>query len=336
MLSSTLFKRRQAETEEILRDALQRLQTGVGLEALNVAKKTSAAVDNLVQANAQHKAANRRRKRAAMLQQHEVPEDQVTFFPDVAKLGRGGFGRVELVEYNGIMTAAKVMDLSDLDDDVSATKRLKATFAKELHAMVLLRSDYTVNVYGAITKSPGRLVLLMEFMEGGDLRTLLGKDSALLEASFCRSLTLDIALGMEYLHSKKMIHGDLKSANILLNSNNQAKIADFGTAQTAGEYTTLGTQQRPGLTLKWSAPEVLNQEGMRLESDVYSFGILVWEIVTRKLPWAELVRPMDVVLEICRGRRPDVPADSPGILGQLMKLCWASSPADRPAFSKIV
>ncbi|CAM9188952.1 unnamed protein product [Choristocarpus tenellus] len=337
MFSSTLFKRRQAEAEEALRDTLQRLQTGMALEALNVARKTSTAVDSLVQSQElQRKAAQRKRRRAAMLQQHEVPEDQVTFFPDVAKLGKGGFGTVELVEYNGHLAAAKVVDFNDLDNNAPAAERLKTTFAKELHVMVLLRSEYTVNVYGAITKSPGRLVLLMEFMEGGDLRSLLSKDSAPLEEHFSHTLTLDIALGMEYLHSKGMIHGDLKSANILLNNKNQAKIADFGTVRTVEEYTTLATLHKPGLTLKWSAPEVLNQERIRLESDVYSFGIVVWEIVTRKLPWADVGRPMDVLLEVCSGGRPDIPDNAPSLLHQLMQSCWASWPGDRPPFSKIL
>lgn len=90
--------------------------------------------------------------------------------------------------------------------------------------MVRLRSPYTVNVYGAITSLQDRLVLVMELLAGGDLRTLLKCSDQALPENQCRQIVRDICAGMDFLHSKKTIHGDLKSANVLLDGSGRAKV----------------------------------------------------------------------------------------------------------------
>ncbi|CAN0455069.1 unnamed protein product, partial [Discosporangium mesarthrocarpum] len=117
-------------------------------------------------------------------------------------LGKGGFGSVELVDYRGHVAAAKIVDLKGLGSNKLGVERLRRIFAKELETLVLLRSEHVVNVYGAMTKGKERLALLLEFMEGGDLRTMLSRDTKPLESDLCRRLAMDISRGMEYLHSK--------------------------------------------------------------------------------------------------------------------------------------
>ncbi|CAM9224108.1 unnamed protein product [Choristocarpus tenellus] len=274
----------------------------------------------------------RKRRRERMLKQLEVPKNQVSFFPRREELGYGGSCIVERVEYNGRNAAAKIFEVWAQG---SAKKRREA-FSKELDTMVKLRSDYTVKAYGVITTLPNRLVLLMEFMEGGDLRSFLSREATPLGVDLIFNLALDVALGMEYLHSMKTIHGDLKSPNILLTRTNQAKISDFGTAQTLDELTMLATSQGAGMTLKWSAPEILNGDTMSLESDIYSFGIVLWEIVSRQLPWPQLELRDIYLVVLCEERRPEIPNGTPGNLSQLMNMCWATHIMDRPTFSRVI
>lgn len=98
-----------------------------------------------------------------MLEQHEIPPDQITYFDDI--LGAGGFAKVKLIEYQETVSAAKVMRMPE-DADGGAMDKVTKMFVSELHAMIQLRSQYTVNVFGAVTSVPGKLVLVMEFIEG--------------------------------------------------------------------------------------------------------------------------------------------------------------------------
>ena len=97
-------------------------------------------------------------------------------------------------------------------------------FLRELEAMIRLRSLNTVNVYGAVTSLPDRMVLVMELLAGGDLFTLLSKSKKALSGQQSRRIIRDICTGMAFLHSKNTVHGDLKSANVLLDGDGRAKV----------------------------------------------------------------------------------------------------------------
>ncbi|CAM9322184.1 unnamed protein product, partial [Ectocarpus sp. 8 AP-2014] len=128
--------------------------------------------------------------------------------------------------------------------DTQQLQKQRKAFLRELDAMIRLRSPHTVNVYGAITSLPNRLVLVMEFLAGGDLRSMLKRAEHPLPEAQCRQIMGDICAGMAFLHSKATVHGDLKSANILLDGRGRAKIGDFGTFfQMGSEHREL---DRPG------------------------------------------------------------------------------------------
>ena len=117
---------------------------------------------------------------------------------------------------------------SDLDRE----DRQRKAFLRELEAMVRLRSPHTVNVFGAITSLPNRLVLVMELLSKGDLRTLLKNSERPLPEEQCRRIIGDVCAGMAFLHRKKTVHGDLKSANVLLDGAGRAKVRGKGCGMT--------------------------------------------------------------------------------------------------------
>ncbi|CAM9391607.1 unnamed protein product, partial [Sphacelaria rigidula] len=108
--------------------------------------------------------------------------------------------------------------------DAPREKSQRKAFLRELDAMVRLRSPHTVNVYGAVTSQPDRLILVMELLAGGDLRNMLKNCEQPLPEEKSRQIIRDICVGMAFLHSKATVHGDLKSANILLDARGRAKV----------------------------------------------------------------------------------------------------------------
>ena len=116
-------------------------------------------------------------------------------------------------------------DLGALDEHQQQRETSqRRAFLRELEAMIRLRSPNTVNVFGAVTSLPDRMVLVMELLPNGDLLTLLRKSKKPLPEQQCRSIIGDICAGMAFLHGKNTIHGDLKSANVLLDGGGRAKV----------------------------------------------------------------------------------------------------------------
>ena len=155
--------------------------------------------------------------------------------------------------------------------------------------MADLRSDYIVLINGAITKKED-LIIVMEYCEGGSLRQVLDAlDGTPWEVSRQISVAIDIAFGMEYLHSQQVIHRDLKSPNILITGSGVAKVTDFGQSKSA-TFNTLksrATSQGSVGTVKWNAPEVDEGE-ITKKSDVFSFSVILWELLTAGEPWQGL------------------------------------------------
>ncbi|CAM9667182.1 unnamed protein product [Ectocarpus fasciculatus] len=307
------------------------------------------------QAQAESLAEARRSRRQRKLDQIEIPEDHVSITNEV--LGKGGFGVVYLADYNGHNGAAKVQHITHglgklgendiplseprtIESNALRGKAERKAFLRELDAMIRLRNPHIVNVYGAITSLPDRLVLVMELLVGGDLRAMLKSSEQSLPEDKCRQIIQDVCTGMDFLHSKATVHGDLKSANVLLDGRGRAKIADFGTsrwAQNTERSTGLATYttNRPSahISFAWTAPEVLLSNKTSKASDIYSFGMVAWEVLTRQIPWADEARPRDIYLRVVmREERPTIPADAPVDVTEMVRSCWAQEPEDRPTF----
>jgi len=142
-----------------------------------------------------------------------------------------------------------------------------------------------------------------------------------------------------YLHQRSVNHRDLKSLNVLVDEQGRCKVADFGQSKSVDTLNTNLTQQtsvgNTG-TVPWNAPEVLEGEGASNMSDVYAFGILIWEVMTTNIPWDGIGVAQIITGVLVKKRRPEIPADGDADLISLMQLCWEQDPLDRPDFDSVL
>jgi serine/threonine protein kinase len=197
--------------------------------------------------------------------------------------------------------------------------------------------------------------LVTEYMAGGSLKSALARRADIVAGPLTRLvLALDAAKGLEYLHSKKICHFDVKSGNLLLGYRDRrpvCKVADFGLAREKVQTFVSGVTSQRG-TLPWTAPEILRSPDAVTEKvDVFSFGIVMWELWTGKEPYEGLnYHALMVQLANPEARlRPPVPG-SPEWDGEeaavppelapgwkvLMERCWAEDPEDRPSFTQVI
>jgi serine/threonine protein kinase len=137
---------------------------------------------------------------------------------------------------------------------------------------------------------------------------------------------------MDYLHQNKIIHRDLKAANLLMDENEVVKVADFGVARVQAQSGIMTAETG---TYRWMAPEVIEHKPYDYKADVFSFGIVLWELLTGKVPYADLTPLQAAVGVVQKGLRPTIPRNIHPKLMELMHKCWKTDPAARPDFTTI-
>lgn len=198
--------------------------------------------------------------------------------------------------------------------------------------MESLRHPNIVMFLGASTKFPN-LSIILEYCENRSLWSVLQNKTVQLSWEDRRRIAYEIALGMNYLHSASIpiIHRDLKSLNILLDNCLRAKIADFGWTRLKGDRMT----NRIG-TFQWMAPEVIKTKSYTEKADIYSYGIILWEIASREAPFKTLNGYQVSVDVVEKKLRPTVQPEWPRPFTSLMERCWADDPITRPNFKEIL
>lgn len=178
--------------------------------------------------------------------------------------------------------------------------------------------------------TPPNFCIVTEYLELGSLRSILNNPMIRLNTKIIIKIALSVARGMNYLHTQSpaIFHRDLNSHNILCHKNWIIKVADYGLSRTIDSAMEFCG------AIPWQAPEV--KSGLFLpESDVFSFGIILWELVTRELPWKGIEMQL-VAKKIKNGERPLIPIDCPTILSDLMGKCWNQEAKSRPSFHQII
>ncbi|CAB9519143.1 Receptor-type guanylate cyclase gcy [Seminavis robusta] len=213
--------------------------------------------------------------------------------------------------------------------------RLREEFCKEMRTLSRLRHPCVTTVMGAVVDPKVEPMLIMEYMEHGSLQDILQNETMFIEKEMLLSILKDIASGCRFLHSADppVLHGDLKAGNILVDGKWRAKVSDFGLSHRRDTEAT-GTPF-------FMAPELLRKESLNTkESDVYSFGILLFEAVSREDPYVEDEEEdvSDILRQIADphiNKRPSAPADCPQQLGSMMCDCIVADPTERPTFEEL-
>ena len=256
-------------------------------------------------------------------------------------IGKGSFAEVWKASWKGQEIAVKLISLKKM------SRRNLEQMSKEVQLMSSLRHPCILQFFGS-GMDANYLLIAMELMENGTVHDLL--NNKFLDIPFLVRLRMlkDAANGMFYLHHCKppIIHRDLKSHNLLVDENWNVKVSDFGLS-----IPLYGDEFVPTNlcgTLAWIAPEALLKKPYNLKVDVYSFGIVMWEMLTRKEPFSDLTPYMIMTKVAQNGMRPDIPEDDDKEklknwkdkcrekYIELMECCWNESPENRPVFDDIV
>ncbi|WRX34208.1 PB1 domain - like 10 [Theobroma cacao] len=258
---------------------------------------------------------------------------------EIRELGSGTYGAVYHGKWKGSDVAIKRIKASCFAGRPSERERLIADFWKEALILSSLHHPNVVSFYGIVRDGPdGSLATVTEFMVNGSLKQFLQKKDRTIDRRKRLIIAMDAAFGMEYLHGKNIVHFDLKCENLLVNMRDPqrpvCKIGDLGLSKVR-QHTLVSGGVRG--TLPWMAPELLSgKSNMVTEKiDVYSFGIVMWELLTGEEPYADMHCASIIGGIVNNTLRPKIPSWCDPEWKALMEKCWASDPAERPSFSEI-
>ncbi|XP_017783222.1 PREDICTED: tyrosine-protein kinase Btk29A isoform X2 [Nicrophorus vespilloides] len=243
------------------------------------------------------------------------------------ELGSGQFGVVRRGKWRGsIDVAVKMMKEGTMSED---------DFIEEAKVMTKLQHTNLVQLYGVCSKNRP-IFIVTEYMRHGSLLNYLRKHEQSLSSN--QGLLLDMCIqickGMAYLERHNYIHRDLAARNCLVGSENIVKVADFGLARYVldDQYTSSGGTKFP---IKWAPPEVLNYTRFSSKSDIWAYGVLMWEVFTcGKMPYGRL-KNTEVVERVQKGIILEKPKGCYKEVFDIMRKCWSPSPEQRPSFRNL-
>ncbi|GAV77180.1 Pkinase_Tyr domain-containing protein [Cephalotus follicularis] len=255
-----------------------------------------------------------------------------------SKIGEGAHGKVYQGRYGDRIVAIKVLHRGSTTEERAS---LENRFIREVNMMSRVKHENLVKFFGAC-KDP-LMVIVTELLPGMSLRKyLVGIRPNQLDLRVALNFSIDIARAMECLHANGIIHRDLKPDNLLLTANQKSvKLADFGLAreESVTEMMTAETG-----TYRWMAPELYSTVTLRQgekkhynnKVDVYSFGIVLWELLTNRMPFEGMSNLQAAYAAAFKQERPSLPEDISPDLAFIIQSCWVEDPNMRPSFSQII
>lgn len=244
---------------------------------------------------------------------------------------QGAFGKLYRGTYNGEDVAIKILERPE--NDPAKAQLMEQQFQQEVMMLATLKHPNIVRFIGACRK-PMVWCIVTEYAKGGSVRQFLMKrQKRSVPLKLAVKQALDVARGMAYVHGLGLIHRDLKSDNLLIFGDKSIKIADFGVARI--EVQTEGMTPETG-TYRWMAPEMIQHRPYTQKVDVYSFGIVLWELITGMLPFQNMTAVQAAFAVVNKNVRPIIPNDCLPVLRDIMTRCWDPNPDVRPPFTEIV
>ncbi|KAE8659830.1 ACT-like protein tyrosine kinase family protein isoform 2 [Hibiscus syriacus] len=268
---------------------------------------------------------------------NDVWEIDTSLLKYESKLTSSSYGDMYKGTFCSQVVAIKVLRTEHLKEN------LLKEFTQEVDIMRKIQHKNVVQFIGACT-SPPSLCIVTEFMSGGSIYDLLHKQKSGFKLPFLLKVAVDVSKGMSYLHQQSIMHRDLKAANLLMDENGVVKVSDFGVARV---------QAQPGVMTAetgiyhWMAPElsdilstlgpwkVIEHKPYDHKADVFSFGVVLWELLTGKLPYENLTPLQAAVGIVQKGLRPVIPTHTHPNFVELLESCWQQDPSRRPEFAEI-
>ncbi|KAG8373094.1 hypothetical protein BUALT_Bualt12G0134900 [Buddleja alternifolia] len=268
-------------------------------------------------------------------------------------VAQGQYGMVYQGSYDAQDVAVKLLDWGEDGISSANTSTLRASFKQEVAVWHILDHPNITKFIGAsmgtsqlkipsknpsegYTSLPSRACcVVVEYLSGGTLKNFLYENrTKKLPFKIVTQLALDLARGLSYLHSNKIVHRDVKAANMLLDCNGNLKIAHFGVARVEAQNPQDMTGETG--THGYMAPEVLDGKPYNRKCDVYSFGICLWEIYCCDVPYTDISFAEASSAVVKENLRPHIPRCCPTSFTKIMKKCWHANPEKRPEMDEVV
>jgi len=239
------------------------------------------------------------------------------------KIGEGAYGAVYKGIWLGTEVAVKILKFGFTEDALQ-------NLTNELEIMKKLNHPNLILFMGGRVTNDS-YCFITELAEGS-LHDFLYKEIKFGNKYTEKQIAKDIATGLNFLHANIIVHRDLKSNNILL-VRGTAKICDYGVSKI---LTTLSPFTTEVGTPNWMAPEIINNQEYDSKVDIYSFGMVMFELCTKTVPWLNMTLPQIVLAVAIKGERPQISSSVPTVWRECINTCWKQTPSERPTSQELM